>query len=119
MELLPSIARVLAACLSSPHFQVAERTLYLWHNEHIGPLLLANRTALFPYLYPALFEGANGHWNPTVAKLTETVLQMFEHDADLTVRSLCFFRSLSLSLSVCLCLSLCVSMGTGTQQWPS
>ncbi|KAH8495438.1 hypothetical protein H0E87_018569, partial [Populus deltoides] len=35
--------RQIARCLSSSHFQVAERALYLWNNDHIENLIRQNR----------------------------------------------------------------------------
>jgi hypothetical protein len=34
-ELRDPLFKCIAQCLSSEHFQVAERTLFLWNNEHL------------------------------------------------------------------------------------
>ena len=33
----------IARCIGSPHFQVAERALFLWNNEYIVSLIAQNR----------------------------------------------------------------------------
>ncbi|KAG0166292.1 hypothetical protein DFQ30_007357 [Apophysomyces sp. BC1015] len=45
----------LAQCVSSPHFQVAERALYYWNNETIHGLVY-NALKLFMDIGPALFD---------------------------------------------------------------
>merc|ERR1711959_424181 len=38
----------IALCITNPHFQVAERVLFLWNNDYIVQLINQNRQALFP-----------------------------------------------------------------------
>ena len=52
--LVPSLFRRVAACIASPHFQVAERALFLWHNEYISHLIAQHREEILPILYPVL-----------------------------------------------------------------
>jgi serine/threonine-protein phosphatase 2A regulatory subunit B' len=49
------IARRLSAAIASPHFQVAERALFLWHNEYVANLLADHRQLVLPILYPTLY----------------------------------------------------------------
>jgi len=35
-------------CINCPHFQVAERALFLWNNDYIVKLINQNRKDLFP-----------------------------------------------------------------------
>jgi serine/threonine-protein phosphatase 2A regulatory subunit B' len=35
--------RLIARCINSPHFQVAERALFLWNNEYIVSLIAKSR----------------------------------------------------------------------------
>lgn len=82
--LLPSLGRQLAASVGSPHFQVAERALFLWHNEMISGLFADHRQDLLPILYPVLHVNSQNHWNPTVTNLTYNVLKIFtELDSNL------------------------------------
>ncbi|CAJ2643453.1 serine/threonine protein phosphatase 2A 57 kDa regulatory subunit B iota-like protein [Trifolium pratense] len=64
-------------CISSLHFQVSERALYLWNNDHIVNLIAHNRQVLLPIIFPALERNAQSHWNPAVLNLTHNVRKMF------------------------------------------
>lgn len=67
----------IARCLNSPHFQVAERALFLWNNDHIVSLIAQNRGTVFPLIYCALEKNIRGHWNQAVHGLTSNVRKMF------------------------------------------
>ncbi|XP_010537569.1 PREDICTED: serine/threonine protein phosphatase 2A 57 kDa regulatory subunit B' theta isoform-like [Tarenaya hassleriana] len=73
--------RQIARCLNSLHFQVAERALFLWNNDHIENLIMQNRKVILPILLPALERNARNHWNQAVRSLTQNVRKMF-HDLD-------------------------------------
>ncbi|KAK4750070.1 hypothetical protein SAY87_027519 [Trapa incisa] len=76
--------RQIARCLNSPHFQVAERSLFLWNNEHIVSLIAQNRTVILPVIFESLESNIEGHWNQAVHGLTGNVQKMFmEMDSDL------------------------------------
>lgn len=71
-------------CIKSPHFQVSERTLFLWHNEHLcesGCLSSKYTADLLPLIYPGLKEHADSHWNSAVQGLAENVLKVYQ-DSD-------------------------------------
>ena len=53
----------LAKCVSSPHFQVAERALYLWNNEYFCSLMSDNIQTILPIMLAPLHENSKGHWN--------------------------------------------------------
>ena len=53
----------LARCVSSPHFQVAERALYFWNNEVILALISENVHVILPIMFPALYKHSRNHWN--------------------------------------------------------
>jgi serine/threonine-protein phosphatase 2A regulatory subunit B' len=53
----------LAKCVSSPHFQVAERALYLWNNEYFCSLMSDNIQTILPIMFAPLHENSKGHWN--------------------------------------------------------
>ncbi|KAL8245182.1 hypothetical protein R6Q59_011440 [Mikania micrantha] len=69
--------RQLSRCLNSPHFQVAERALFMWNNEHIVSLIAQNRTVILPIIFEALETNIQGHWNPAVHGLTSNIRKMF------------------------------------------
>ncbi|KAK1440928.1 hypothetical protein QVD17_06762 [Tagetes erecta] len=73
--------RQIANCLSSSHFQVAERALFLWNNDHIDNLIKQNRKVILPIIFPALERNATSHWNQAVKSLTANVRKIFS-DAD-------------------------------------
>lgn len=62
--------RQIARCLNSSHFQVAERALFLWNNEHIVNLIKQNHKVILPIIFPALEKNTRGHWNQAVQSLT-------------------------------------------------
>ncbi|GJM94773.1 hypothetical protein PR202_ga11450 [Eleusine coracana subsp. coracana] len=69
--------RRIAHCLNSSHFQVAERALFLWNNEHLFDLISLNRQVILPIIYPALERNARWHWNQSVLNVTMNVRKMF------------------------------------------
>ncbi|XP_010682885.2 serine/threonine protein phosphatase 2A 57 kDa regulatory subunit B' theta isoform [Beta vulgaris subsp. vulgaris] len=69
--------RRIARCLSSSHFQVAERALYLWSNDHVENLIKQNRKAILPIIFPALERNCRTHWNQAVQSLTQNVRKIF------------------------------------------
>eukprot|EP00557_Chaetoceros_sp_GSL56_P013505 CAMPEP_0176482862 /NCGR_PEP_ID=MMETSP0200_2-20121128/3609_1 /TAXON_ID=947934 /ORGANISM="Chaetoceros sp., Strain GSL56" /LENGTH=457 /DNA_ID=CAMNT_0017879221 /DNA_START=1114 /DNA_END=2487 /DNA_ORIENTATION=+ len=77
----------LARFLDSDHFQVVERTLFLWNNEHLvgsGCLSRMNAQKVLPIIFGPLYKNSSGHWNATVEGLAQNVLKMYmEHDFDL------------------------------------
>ncbi|XP_047092044.1 serine/threonine protein phosphatase 2A 57 kDa regulatory subunit B' alpha isoform-like [Lolium rigidum] len=64
-------------CLNSAHFQVAERALFLWNNDHIVSLIAQNRGVIFPIIFEALERNIQSHWNQAVHGLTANVRKMF------------------------------------------
>ena len=52
--LVVPLFRRVALSIASPHFQVAERALFLWHNEYISHLIAQHREDILPLLYPVL-----------------------------------------------------------------
>ncbi|XVE92237.1 hypothetical protein REPUB_Repub01dG0079600 [Reevesia pubescens] len=71
----------IARCLNSLHFQVAERALFLWNNDHIENLIIQNRKVILPIIFPALEKNARNHWNQAVHSLTLNVRKIF-YDLD-------------------------------------
>ena len=53
-KIMAPLFKQIARCIGSPHFQVAERALFLWNNEYIVSLIAQNRNqVLTPTLTPA------------------------------------------------------------------
>ncbi|KAK9127543.1 hypothetical protein Syun_016340 [Stephania yunnanensis] len=69
--------RQIARCLNSSHFQVAERALFLWNNDHIVSLIAQNRNVIFPIIYEALEKNIQSHWSQAIHGLTANVQKMF------------------------------------------
>ncbi|KAL0738233.1 hypothetical protein Bca4012_014443 [Brassica carinata] len=65
--------RQIARCLNSSHFQVAERALFLWNNDHIRNLITQNHKVIMPIVFPAMERNMQGHWNQAVKNLTLNV----------------------------------------------
>lgn len=69
--------RRMALCITNAHFQVAERALFFWNNDHIVKLININREALFPILVEAL-QIPRGHWKSAVSGLALSVTNLLE-----------------------------------------
>jgi len=93
LEILPDaiidqVAQVLfrgiARCVSSNHFQVSERALFLWNNEQLvnaGCLSKNYADRVLPVVYPALLKNidpSTPHWNPTVNSLSHNVIDLYK-----------------------------------------
>lgn len=72
----------LAKCIGSSHFQIVERTLFMWHNEILlksGCLKDMYADQVLPMLFAPLYDAATkAHWNLTVAGLCQKVLHMYQ-----------------------------------------
>nr|GLL23246.1 serine/threonine protein phosphatase 2A 57 kDa regulatory subunit B' beta isoform-like [Ipomoea trifida] len=64
--------------LNSPNFQVAERALFLWNNEHIVELIALHRHVILPIIFQPLERNMQDHWNQAVHGLTSNVQRMFQ-----------------------------------------
>lgn len=83
--------RQIGYCLNSSHFQVAERALFLWNNEHIRNLITQNRKVILPIIFAPLEKNTRGHWNQAVQSLTFNVRKIFS-DADESLFQECLVR---------------------------
>lgn len=68
--------RRIGFCINSSHFQVAERALLMWNNDHVTSLASQNQQAIMPLILPALERNIRSHWNQAVLNLTENVKKM-------------------------------------------
>ncbi|KAJ9545490.1 hypothetical protein OSB04_025197 [Centaurea solstitialis] len=81
--MVPLFRRV-GSCINSPHFQVAERALFLWNNERVVSLIAQHRHVILPILFESLERNIQGHWNQAINELTGNVRRMFiEMDPEL------------------------------------
>ncbi|XP_047509880.1 serine/threonine-protein phosphatase 2A 56 kDa regulatory subunit gamma isoform-like isoform X1 [Pieris napi] len=76
-KIMDPLFRQLAKCVSSPHFQVAERALYYWNNEYIMSLISDNATHILPIMFPSLYCNTKSHWNKTIHGLVYNALKLF------------------------------------------
>ncbi|ORZ33572.1 phosphatase 2A regulatory B subunit-domain-containing protein [Catenaria anguillulae PL171] len=67
----------IAKCVSSQHFQVAERALYLWNNEYIVNLISENVSVILPIMFASLYRNSKSHWNRTIHGLVYNALKLF------------------------------------------
>ncbi|XP_064412698.1 serine/threonine-protein phosphatase 2A 56 kDa regulatory subunit delta isoform isoform X2 [Latimeria chalumnae] len=77
VKVMEPLFRQLAKCVSSPHFQVAERALYYWNNEYIMSLISDNAARILPIMFPALYKNSKSHWNKTIHGLIYNALKLF------------------------------------------
>ncbi|KAJ7351733.1 Serine/threonine-protein phosphatase 2A 56 kDa regulatory subunit delta isoform [Desmophyllum pertusum] len=76
-KILEPLFRQLAKCISSPHFQVAERALYYWNNEYVMSLMSDNAGIIVPIMFPSLYRHSKNHWNKTIHGLIYNALKLF------------------------------------------
>uniref|UniRef100_A0A5S6R333 Serine/threonine protein phosphatase 2A regulatory subunit n=1 Tax=Trichuris muris TaxID=70415 RepID=A0A5S6R333_TRIMR len=75
--IMDPLFRQIAKCVSSSHFQVAERALYLWNDEYIYSLIEDNNEVIMPILYAPLYRIAKEHWNQSTVSSVYNVLKYF------------------------------------------
>ncbi|XP_076644485.1 serine/threonine-protein phosphatase 2A 56 kDa regulatory subunit gamma isoform isoform X2 [Halictus rubicundus] len=76
-KVMDPLFRQLARCVSSSHFQVAERALYYWNNEYIMSLISDNYTVILSIMYPAFYKNSRNHWNKSIHGLIYNALKLF------------------------------------------
>ncbi|GIX65864.1 protein phosphatase 2a regulatory b subunit (b56 family) protein [Babesia caballi] len=69
-EVVRAVSIRMAQCISSAHFQVAERALYIWNNDRVARLLNMHRQVVYPYVARAIKSNLEGHWNEAVLNLS-------------------------------------------------
>lgn len=67
----------ISKCVSSPHFQVAERALYFWNNDYIVHLIQDNVNVVLPIMFGSLYRNSKSHWNRTIHGLVYNALKLF------------------------------------------
>ncbi|KAL0143441.1 b-type regulatory subunit of protein phosphatase 2A [Mucor lusitanicus] len=74
----------LAACVASPHFQVAERALYFYTYEDVIRIMDDHIDIIMPIIFPSIYKHSNQHWNRTIHQLVYNTLQLLmKMDQDL------------------------------------
>jgi len=76
-RIMEPLFRQIAKCVSSPHFQVAERALYFWNNEYIMSMIEENSGVVMPIMFAPLYKISKDHWNQTIVALVYNVLKSF------------------------------------------
>lgn len=76
-KVMGPLFKQLAKCVSSPHFQVAERALYYWNNEYVMSLVSENASEILPLMFPSLYRNSKSHWNKTIHGLIYNALKLF------------------------------------------
>lgn len=76
LESLELIFKRIAACITSPHFQVAERALFFWNNLDFVKMVSENRQEVFPVLIAALHQNTRLHWSQAIHTLNYGVLKL-------------------------------------------
>ncbi|XP_052867440.1 serine/threonine-protein phosphatase 2A 56 kDa regulatory subunit gamma isoform-like isoform X1 [Anopheles cruzii] len=76
-KVMEPLFRQIAKCVSSPHFQVAERALYYWNNDYIMSLITENSKVILPIMFPALYSNSKSHWNKTIHGLIYNAIKLF------------------------------------------
>lgn len=76
-KIMEPFFKKVAKCVSSPHFQVAERALYYWNNEFILTLIQEYSNVILPIMFSCLYRISKDHWNQTIVALVYNVLKAF------------------------------------------
>jgi len=76
-KVMVPLFKQLSKCVSSQHFQVAERALYYWNNEYIMSLISDNASTILPIMFPSLYKNSKSHWNKTIHGLIYNALKLF------------------------------------------
>lgn len=86
--------QALAKWLGSQHFQVSERSLFLWNNEHLvnnGCLSKQHAHLILPVIYGPLHRNSLGHWNTTVEGLAQVLAAVLQRCCGFDSYCLTFF----------------------------
>lgn len=67
----------LAKCISSSHFQVAERALHFWSHEYFCSLVAENSETILPIIFSALHENSTAHWNQAIHSMIYNATKLF------------------------------------------
>eukprot|EP00177_Eucheuma_denticulatum_P005515 GFKZ01010027.1.p1 GENE.GFKZ01010027.1~~GFKZ01010027.1.p1 ORF type:complete len:483 (-),score=69.41 GFKZ01010027.1:464-1912(-) len=75
-SIVVAVFRRISRCIESPHFQVAERSLFYWNNEFVINLMMMYREQVMPVVVASLQRNLASHWNANVLSLTCNVQRL-------------------------------------------
>lgn len=75
-KIMVPVFQKISQCVSSSHFQVAERALYLWNNEYILNLMQDNIKVIMPIMFKPLYTYSQQHWNRTIHGLVYNAIKI-------------------------------------------
>jgi len=85
VPILPELFKQIGKSIITPHFQVAERALFLWNKDVVATLTSDFRDIILPILFRAI---THKHWNEQVNELNSNIVRMFqEMDVELWERT--------------------------------
>ncbi|KAJ3456051.1 hypothetical protein MRS44_016074 [Fusarium solani] len=70
--------RQLAKSMTSPHYQVVERTLCLWNGAHFCELVTDGAEVILPIMFGPLFENYECYWNRAIRSRVCDILDAFK-----------------------------------------
>jgi len=75
-ESLVKVFALLAKCIGSPHYQLADRSLKLWQvDESLLRFIEQNIKNMLPVLFGALFRSSKEHWHSSVRSEAYSVMR--------------------------------------------
>lgn len=77
-KIMDLVFEKLSSCVCSLHFQVAERALYFWNNQHVLDLMQHNAKKVIPIMFYSLYRNSKTHWNRTIHGLVYNALRCFQ-----------------------------------------
>ncbi|KAI8894193.1 phosphatase 2A regulatory B subunit-domain-containing protein [Globomyces pollinis-pini] len=73
-----SVFNQIEKCIRDLHFQVSERALAIWHNDHINDLIKYRLDEIAPIIIPSLYFNLKYHWHRKFQRdLTYNALKRF------------------------------------------
>ncbi|OLY83127.1 Serine/threonine-protein phosphatase 2A 56 kDa regulatory subunit delta isoform [Smittium mucronatum] len=64
-------------CVFSPHFQVAERALSFWRNDHVIHLIYSSLDTIMHVVLNEVYKACKSHWNQSVHQNAYAVFRFF------------------------------------------
>jgi serine/threonine-protein phosphatase 2A regulatory subunit B' len=81
--IIPILFKRYALCVSSLHFQVAEKALTIWNNERIWALVADHLEEVLPYIFESLYHNSKHHWHKSIRPMAWYSLKvLMEMDPD-------------------------------------
>ena len=74
------VAKQLARCVQSDHFQIAQRSVQMFENSTVLELLQMNSEIMYPILIPAMSKNLTKHWNRLVQDINFNAIQQLKNN---------------------------------------